>query len=201
MAKYRAIWDCEVKKANKIAHRLLEDKRFVSGWRLLLLPFFLPQYIGYRRRLRLTRKNILFTKKLALAAAKNLRLGKERARELQKIDIKTREILDKHTKGLYTEEIRQKQFAEIECLVDFYSDLLNSDQKNYASMVISKFPSKEKYLAFLYALQKKEAAVIQASIVTVHRGTKRERRIWFENLKNATKEVRMAEADHIFSNQ
>jgi hypothetical protein len=49
-------------------------------------------------------------------------------------------------------------------------------------------------------LQKAEAAVIQASIATVRRGTKRERRIWFENLAKTTKEVRLAEVDEIFPN-
>jgi hypothetical protein len=200
MAKFRVVWNCEVKKAKKITRRLLEDKRFKTGWRLLLLPFFLPQYIRYRRRLRVTRKNLLFTKKLALEAVKNLQLGKERASEIRQIDIKTRKILDRHTKGLYTEEVRQKQLTEIECLIGFYSDLLTSDQKSYASMIISKFPSKGKFLEFLYRLQKAEEAVIQASITTVRRGTKKERRIWFEKLKNATKKVRMAEVDTIFSN-
>lgn len=200
MTKSRVIWVYEVKKANIIAHRLLEDNRFAAGWRLLLLPFFLPQYIGYRRRLRLTRKNLLFTKKLALAAAENLRLGKERTREIRQIEIKTQQILDREKKGLYTETVRQKQLAEIEILIDYYLDLLNSDQKSYAAMLKSKYPAKGNYLAYLSTLQKAEAAVIQASITTIRKGTKKERRVWFENLQNATKEVRMAEVDEIFTN-
>jgi hypothetical protein len=200
MSKSRAIWAYEVKKANKIAHRLLGDKRFKTGWRMLRVVFFLPQYIRYRRRLSVTRKNLLFTKKLALAAAGNIHKGQERSREIRQIEIKTREILDREKKGLYTEMVRQKQLAEIEFLMDYYLDLMKSDQKSYTSMLKSKFPSKGKYLAFLGALQKAESAVIQASITTVCKGTKKERRIWFESLQNATKEVRMVEADEIFPN-
>ncbi|UCH20167.1 MAG: NF038143 family protein [Deltaproteobacteria bacterium] len=202
MSKYRIIWDYEQKKANKIARRLLETERIrTSGWRKLLMPVFLPQYIRYRRKLSVTRKNLLFTKKLALEAAKNLQLGKERAQEIRQIEIKTREILNRQTKGLYTEKVRQKQLAEIEFLINYYLDLLDSNQKNYASMLKSKFPSKGKYLSFLDTLQKIEHAVIQASIETVRRGTKKERRIWFENLINAIKEVRRAEVDDIFANR
>lgn len=202
MSKFRIIWDSEQKKANKIARRLLETERIrTSGWRKLLMPVFLPQYIRYRRKLSVTRKNLLFTKKLALEAAKNLQLGKERAQEIRQIEIKTREILNRQTKGLYTEKVRQKQLAEIEFLINYYLDLLDSNQKNYASMLKSKFPSKGKYLSFLDTLQKIEHAVIQASIETVRRGTKKERRIWFENLINAIKEVRRAEVDDIFANR
>jgi hypothetical protein len=66
MANSRTIWNYEVKKANKIAGRLLENNRVKAGWRILLLPFFLLDYFRFKKNLWVTRKNLLFTKQLLL---------------------------------------------------------------------------------------------------------------------------------------
>jgi hypothetical protein len=43
-----------------------------------------------------------------------------------------------------------------------------------------------------------EEDVIQAAITTMRKGTKKDRRQWFQNVKEATKSVRRAEADKIY---
>jgi hypothetical protein len=51
----------------------------------------------------------------------------------------------------------------------------------------------------LHHLQKLEEEVIEAAITTVRKGTKKERRQWFEKVRAATKKVRLAEIDKIYS--
>ena len=54
------------------------------------------------------------------------------------------------------------------------------------------------YLAFLNGLQKAEEEVIQAAMTTMRKGTKKDRRQWFQKVKETTKQVRMAEAEQIY---
>jgi len=95
------------------------------------LPVFIFDYVRYRKSLRTIHKNLMFTKKLAFNAAKNIFQGKERAREIRQIEIKTKELLNKERKGLYTEKIRRKQSFEIESLINYYLDLMNTNSNSY----------------------------------------------------------------------
>ena len=163
------------------------------------MPVFIFDYVRYRKSLRTIHKNLMFTKKLAFNAAKNIFQGKERAREIRQIGIKTKELLNKERKGLYTEKIRRKQLFEIESLINYYLDLLNTNSNSYQAMLRAKYPSKGNYLTFLNKIQKAEEEVIQAAITTMNRGTKKERRKWFEKVIATTKKVRMTEADAIYT--
>lgn len=163
------------------------------------MPVFIFDYVRYRKSLRTIRKNLMFTKKLAFNAAKNIFQGKERVREIRQIEIKTKELLNKERKGLYTEKIRRKQSFEIESLINHYLDLLNTNSNSYQAMLRAKYPSKGNYLTFLNKIQKAEEEVIRAAITTMNRGTKKERRKWFEKVIATTKKVRMTEADAIYT--
>ena len=199
MKPYRTIEKYEARQTDNIAKRLIDDQKIKFGWRTFVFPLFIYDYIRYRNRLRVLRKNLFFTKQLALGAAKNIRLGKDRAWETRLLEIKTKDILDKEKKGLYTEKIRNKQLNEIEMLVDHYIDLLGYNQSSYGDAINAKYSSKGSYLAFLNRLQKTEAEVIQAAITTMRKGSKKERRQWFEKVKQTTKKVRMQEAERIYS--
>ena len=87
---------------------------------------------------------------------------------------------------------------EIELLVDHYLDLLGTNQTRYADAIKAKYSSKGSYLVFFNKLQKTEEGVIQAAITTLRRGSKRERRQWFEKIKETTKKFRMQEVDRIY---
>ena len=126
MSKFRAIWNHEVGQAGHIAKLLLDNKKVNLNWKIILLPVFLYEIYHYRKDLRFTRKNFLFTKQLAFDAAKNIFQGKEQAWEFRRIEIKTLEILDKEKKGFYTEKIRRKQMSEIQLLIKHYLDLFES---------------------------------------------------------------------------
>ena len=142
--------------------------------------------------------NLFFTKDLALGASHNIHQGKDRALEIRLIEINTKAILDKEKKGFYTEKIRNKQLREIEFLIDHFLDLINSNQPSYKDAIKTKYTSKGRYLTFLSSLQKVEEEVIQAAITTMRKGTKKERRLWFDKVKATTKKIRINEADRIY---
>jgi hypothetical protein len=78
---------------------------------------------------------------------------------------------------------------------------MNTDQSKYAEIVKAIYPSKGNYLSFLNKLQKLEEEVIQAAITTMRKGTKKERREWFDKVRATTKKVRVAELDKIYAEQ
>ncbi len=199
MGNERTIWNHEVDNANKIARSLVDGSRIKFGWRILLLPHFLVHYISYKKNLILTRKNLLFTKRMAFDAAKEIVGGESHAMQIRLVEISTKKLLDKERKGYYTEKLRRKQLNEIELLIDHYLDLLSSKGKNHAELVRATYPSKEKYVSFLSRLQKAEQGVIQAAITSMKRGSKQERIGWFRRLEAASKEARREEVEQIFS--
>jgi len=76
--------------------------------------------------------------------------------------------------------------------------LLGADQSGYNDAIKATYSAKGSFLAFLNRLQKVEEEVIQAAITTMRRGTKKERRLWFDKVRAATKKIRLAAADRIY---
>jgi hypothetical protein len=199
MKSYNAIKKYEIRQTGQIASALIEIKKSKFNWRIIAFPFFLYDLIRYRGRLHVLRKNLFFTKQFALDAGNNIHQGKDRAWEIRQIEIKTRDILDKEKKGFYTEKIRNKQLREIEFLIDHYLDLLGSNQPSYKDAIKAKYSSKGSYLNFLNSLRKVEEDVIQTAITTMRKGTKKERRLWFDKVKATTRKIRMNAAESIYS--
>lgn len=199
MKNYRIIWKHEVRQADHITKLLLEDKKVALNWKIILLPVYLYNILKYGKNVRFTRKNMLYTKQLAFEAARNIFQGKDPAWEYRQIEIKTKDVLKKEKKGFYTEKIRRRQLSEIELLIKHYRDLFRSKQSTYAGIINEIYPSKGQYLAFISNVQKMEENVIQAAITTMRRGTKKERRQWFQKVKELTKKIRRAEANEIYT--
>jgi formate dehydrogenase maturation protein FdhE len=84
-------------------------------------------------------------------------------------------------------------------LVKHYLELFNAKQSKYPEIIKEIHPSKGKYLTFVSTLQKAEEDVIQAATTTMRKGTKKDRREWFQKVRETTKKVRMAEAEKIFA--
>ena len=198
MGNFRTIWKHEVAQAGHIAKILLSDKKVALDWKIMIVPVYLYKVYHYRKDIGFTRKNFIFTKKLAYDAAKNIFQGKEQAWEFRKIEIKTKEILDKEKKGFYTEKIRRKQLSEIDLLIKHYRELFKAKKSKYHEIIKETYKSKENYFGFLTTLHKAEEEVIQAAITTMRKGTKKDRRQWFQKVKETTKQVRRAEADQIY---
>ena len=83
-------------------------------------------------------------------------------------------------------------------MIDHYLDLLGTDQSSYNDALKAIYPAKGSFLAFLNRLQKVEEEVIQAAIATMRKGTKKERRLWFDKVRAATKKIRLDAADRIY---
>ena len=199
MGNSRAIWNHEVNQAKRVAKALVDASGVTFGWRVLILPLFLIHYIFYKKNLILTRKNLLFTKRMAFDAAKEIEGGGSHATQFRLVEIKTKKLLDEQKKGYYTEKLRRKQLNEIALLIRHYQNLLNATGKNYAELVRVTYPSKQKYVSFLHELQKAEQGVIQAAITSMKKGSKQERLAWFRRLEVATREARGEEVEQIFS--
>jgi len=199
MKSYSTIKKFEIRQNGQIAAALIEIRKSKFNWRIIVLPFFLYDLIRYRRRLHVLRKNLFFTRQFALDASNHIHQGKERAWEIRQVEIKTADILDKEKKGFYTDKIRNKQLQEIQWLINHYLDMLGSNQPSYQDALKAKYTSKGSYLAFLNSLQKVEEEVIQAAITTMRKGTKKERRQWFDKVRAATKKIRMEEAEKIYN--
>ena len=198
MRTSQIIWKHEVKQAGRIARNLLEIKKAKFGWRVLFPLSLLVDYIRFRKRLILIRKNLLFTKRLATNAAREIFRGKNRVVEERLIEIKTKELLDKERKGLYAEKVRRKQLHEIGLLIDHYLRLLNSNETNHTNMIRVSYQSKKKHLSFLNELQQIEQEVIQASIMSVRKGSKKDRLSWFKKVQETSNKIRMEEVERIF---
>jgi hypothetical protein len=200
MANPHTIWNYEAKKVDKIARHLLEKNRVKVSWRILLLPLFLIDYIRFKKHLWVTRKNLLFTKQLAFNGARAIVEGSDRSTEIGAIEQKTKVILDRDKKGLYTEKVRRKQLHEIELLLDHYLGLLRSDRSDYFEMTAASYQNRGKYLSFIDTLQKAEMEVIQAAIATMRTGSKSDRRQWFKRVSDISRQTWMDEAKIIFTN-
>ena len=198
MKSYNAIKKYKIRQTSQIAGALIEFNNSKFNWRIIVFPLYLYDFIRYRRRLQVLRKNLFFTKKLALDAGNNINQGKDRAWEIRQIEIKTRDILNKEKKGFYTEKIRNKQLREVAFLIDHYLDLLRLKRPSYENAIKARYASKGAYLNFLNSLQKVEEEVIQAAIATMGKGTKKERRLWFDKIKTTTRKIRLNAADRIY---
>ena len=195
----QSIWLYEVDQADRIARCLIETKKISIFSKILLFPFYVIAYLRYRRTLSVTRKNLLYTKQLALDAAKDINQGYEREERIASINRKTKETLDKEGKGLYTDKVRRKQFKEIDVLINHYQKLLNSEGEIYDEMIRTAYQSRQGYLAFVKKLQWAEKEVIQAAISSVRKGSRNERMAWFRKVEEATEEARKEETDRIFN--
>ena len=197
MANSRIIWQHEVCQAEKIAQGLIKEGKVDVGWKTVLVPSKTMAYLRSERILHQTRKKLLFTKKLAFNAAKEISRGNDRAYEMGLIVMKTRKILEKQKKGLYTEKVRSRQMDEIEWLMDHYLRLLNSDGETYENSLKRAYSTPNKYLSFLNQLIKLEEEVF---LEAVHgrKGSKKDRLGGFEKVHTISEKVRIRDAERIF---
>ena len=201
MAITRTIWKHEAREANQISRTLIEDQAVKINWRVILLPLFLMDVINYRYRLWVLRKNLLYTRQLAFEAAQNIIDGQDEGWQVRRIEVKTREALDRDKGGQYTEKIRRKQLSEIEPLITHYVELINSGKSTYPEMLKCVYPAKGRYMNFMNKLRALEEEVIQAAVSTTRKGTKKERRLWFDRVRAVTRDIRMAEVDRLYAKQ
>ena len=86
----------------------------------------------------------------------------------------------------------------IEFLMNYFLDLFKADGSSYSEAIKARYPSRGRYMEFLNRLQKIEEDVIQAATTTVRRGSKKERRQWYDKVRTTTKKFRMEEIARIY---
>ena len=195
--KYDIIRSQERRLAKAVARRVVKLPD-VTVWAFMIPLIFLFNFLRYKRANETFVLNFLFTKKLALDAARDIiKEGQSRQGVLAGIDDKTRNILTSDKMGIYSEKIRRQQMNEINLLLDHYLKLLEAEGKSYKSLVKNAYQTQDDYRTFLQQLTAAEKAVNRAAIQTV--GKTEEASELVSRMEEATEMVRTAEAEKIFS--
>ena len=87
---------------------------------------------------------------------------------------------------------------EIECLMDHYLRLFNSDVESYENSIKRAYSTKNKYLSFLNRLQKLEQEVFLAAVGQGRKGPQKDRLGGFGKVQAVSVKVRNKEAERIF---
>jgi len=195
--RYDIILSRERRLAKGIARSVVEMPE-VSVWAYMIPLVFILNFLKYRRTREIFTLNFLFTKKLALEAARDImKEGQPRRDVLAQIEDKTSDILAADKRGVYAEKIRRKQMNEINLLVDHYLKLLEAEGKSYESLVKNAYQTRDNYEAFLRELTLAEKAVNRAAIQTMGRTQTASELI--SMMEKATERIRTEEAEKIFS--
>jgi len=114
------------------------------------------------------------------------------------VERRTKALLDREKRGVYTDKIRKRQLLEIELLLDHDLKLLRAEGRRLEDLVRACYPDRKAFLSFLGRLHEAEQGVIQASIATVRKGSKQERVRWFRRLSALSQTLRQKDADRFF---
>lgn len=165
--KYENILKEERSLAKDVSSAIITLKP-LSAWDIAIPLVFIINLIKHKRTKEIFTLNFLFTKKLALEAARDM-VGRDMTKEKAMVRIreKTEEILISDEKGIYSQKIRNKQMKEVEILIDHYVRLLRSPAKDYKTMVQNAYKTWEEYNAFLIRLRQAEGDVNKAAQQTL----------------------------------
>ena len=190
------ILEQEVRLARTVALSSRRTRPF-SVWEVMIPIVFILGYMRSRQQRELFVQNFIFTKKLALQAAKDRCSGElSEQQAFERITEKTRELLDSLDPSLYSKIIRKAQLAEMRLLMRHYMSLLESRCTTAMKCLRAAYPCRNDYLAFLHELRKAEAAVAAAAVQTV--GEKADRDM-VARIDDHTHRLRLKEADRIYS--
>jgi hypothetical protein len=193
--KYENILREERAIARDIASSVISMGDF-SVWDIVFPVVLLFRFMRYKRTREVFILNLLFTKKLALEAARDmLDKGLSKEQVMGRIMDKTDELLASDTRGVYSKRIRQKQLKEIELLVDHYRRLLESEAKEYPSMLKEAYGSWKELEVFLKRLHNAEREVNQAAQHTL--GSRSAMELG-EAMERASYDVRMRKTEEAF---
>lgn len=195
--KYNIIRSRERRLAKAVAKSVVKFPE-ITVWAFIIPIVFLFIFLKYRRTLEIVTLNFLFTKKLALNAARDMiKNGQHRQEVLAWIDDKTTDVLASDKQGVYSEKIRRKQMNEVDLLLDHYLKLLKAEGNSYESLVKDAYQTQESYEAFLHQLTLAERAVNRAAIQTVGKTETTSELI--SKMETMTDGIRRKEAEKIFT--
>ena len=193
--KYENILAQENTVAKAVARSVIGESS-VTVWDVLIPIIFVFNVLKFKRAREIFALNFLFTKKLALQGAFDMiKTGQSREDSLAQIRNRTSEILASDKKAIYSIKIRQKQMREVELLLDHYTRLLNSEGKDYSSMIRNAYLTRKGYVAFAKQLEGIEKEVNRAAGQTVKTASAPDIIL---KMEEATARLRAAEAETIF---
>lgn len=194
-SRYELVLSRETGFAWSVANRVV-DKPIISVW-MILIPILLVQYLISSRELkevaRAFAREFMLTKRLALEMARDMEIGgltKEKALIARLPPEWAGEAAPTRT------EIRARQRAEIEVLIDHYRRLLVVDGENFALLVRNAYPSRDDYMAFLERLFHAESEVNRAAVRAF--GETEGFQETIAKAETATRELRSKEMETIF---
>lgn len=166
-------------------------------WDFVMPPLLIINLLQHKRRKEAFILNLLYTKKMALEAARDMvdrELTAEQA--LQKSDEATGRMLAADSKGIYSDKVRQKQLREIRLLAGHYYSLIMAEGKTYETMVKGAYPDRQLYLDFIRRLNQAEKEVNHAALATV--GKNNNARQFVEKMEKSIEKIRQMDADKYF---
>ncbi len=194
--KYKAVLSQERRWAGAATRAVIKPKA-LSVWEIMMPIIFIMNYAKSKSERELFAQNFLFTKELALKAARDMvRNGSGKGNVMSPIEEKTKALLSSVEDGLYSEEIRSKQLEEIDLLIDHYHRLLVADGGDYNSLIINAYGNQGNYREFLAVLKEAEKKVNLAAINTLGSRANMER---VSNIEEALDKARAFSAEKIFN--
>jgi hypothetical protein len=195
--KCRNIYKAERYMASAVADDVF-DRYMPRTWDFIMLPVLVINLLKHKRSKESFILNLLFTKKLALEAARDM-VDKELTEEsaLQKADDATGRVLAADTKGIYSDRVRQKQLMEIKLLIEHYRKLIITEVKTYEIMVKTTYPDRQAYLEFITKLNQAEKEVNREALSTV--GKNNTAREFVNKMEKSIEIIRCLDADKYFA--
>ena len=196
--KYKIILEKEQSMARKVALSLIRPKP-LTVWEIMIPVIFILNYVKLKHSREIFIQNQMFTKKMALDAALDMR-KKDVPKEsvMAQIDARTKELVASVPGGIYSDDIRLQQLNEIDLLIDHYGFLLNASGTDYSSLVTKAYQTAAAYSSFLDALQAAEKAVMKAAHRTL--GSKADTAT-AAKIESISASLRAAEVKNLYSPQ
>lgn len=181
--------------AQGVAVSLIRPKP-LTVWEIMIPVIFILNYVKIKHSREIFIENQMFTKKMALDAALEMK-KKDTTKEtvMKQIQSKTNELVTSVPGGIYSEDIRRYQLIEIDLLIDHYFRLLNVPGKDYASLVTQVYQTAAAYASFLEALKAAEKEVMSAARRTL--GSQADM-VTAKKIESITENMRAAEVNNIF---
>jgi hypothetical protein len=194
--QYHEILEQEVRLARSVAITAQRLRPF-SVWEVLIPIVFILGYMRSRQQREMFVQNFIFTKKLALNAARDMRLDAlSHDQVFERIETKTKKLLETLESNIYSEAIRQAQLAEIQLLIPHYQRLFDTECRRYADCITAAYPMRKAYVSFLDNLRQAENAVAAAAVKTVGDQADLE---MVKRIETRSHQLRLKEADRFYS--
>ena len=193
--KFKIIFERERSMAQGLALSLIRTKT-LTVWEIMIPVIFILNYVKLKHSREIFVENQMFTKKMALDAALDMK-KKDASPEtvMAQIQSKTKELVSSVPGGIYSDDIRRQQLKEIDLLIDHFSQLLNAEGNDYASLVTYAYQTAADYSSFLEQLKSAENEVMAAARRTL--GDQADMAT-AEKIESITDSMRSAEVKKIF---